>query len=145
MTSNFNSPYGDNKIHVNSYVKRDGTEVRAHERSRNENMCYPYDYKSSYSNPYAFPAKYQKNDFWGGAKFYTEKATVNTAPNEFIYKKGAKYAKDHNLTDSWELFKVGSVDHDFNPTYVQKNGKMHDSLNALNDEKLVKNVKTRLY
>ena len=158
MTSNFNSPYNNGKIHVNSYVKRDGTEVREHERSRSGNMCYPYDYKQGDSNPYAFPAKYQGNDPDEAEKFYREKAVVNfvpekigehslvnTAANRGIYVGGWAYSKFQNLPDSWELFKVGSVDHGFNPKYVQKNGKMHNSLNDLGDEKLAKSIKTRLY
>ena len=158
MTSNLNSPYGGDKIHVNSYVKRDGTEVRAHERSRNGNMCYPYDYKQGDSNPYAFPAKYQGSNQAEAEKFYKEKALVNFVPKQFgvhslvntaanmgIYGAGWAYSKYYNLSDSWELFKVGSVDHGYNPEYVQKNGVMHNSLNDLGDEKLAKSIKARLY
>ena len=71
MTSNYHSSNNDGKIHVNSYVKKDGTFVREHERGISNYTNYHNIYQTNFPNVYDsyaernLESKY-RNKLWEG-------------------------------------------------------------------------------
>lgn len=53
-------------------------------------------------------------------------------------------AKVFDLPESYQLYRVGSPGLNNNPEYVQKNGKLHNSINDLKNTNLERDIKARL-
>ena len=57
---------------------------------------------------------------------------------------GSKYSDTYNMSEAFDLYKVGSESYNYNYEYVQKNGTMYESINDLHDYKLEKDIRRRI-
>lgn len=48
------------------------------------------------------------------------------------------------MPESYELFKLALKNNNYNPYYINENGKLYESIHSLNNNQLIKNIRSRI-
>lgn len=73
-----------------------------------------------------------------------EEYMANSAPKPIADIAGNLFVAKYNLWESHSLYRVASPNYNYNPKYVQKNGKLHDSIELLGDKNLQNSIRERV-
>lgn len=147
MAENFEN---ENWVHVDSYLRDDGTRVSEYWRRKYAGQIQ-YDNPNALSADLHYDVTYKAPNLTEQAKLLgrqihgTADDILVNSTNKTVADIGGKvFSFFANTPEAHDLYKIASPNKDYNPEYIKQNGTLYNSTEDLRDEKLEKKIKARL-